>query len=150
MLNPTYKTSIPTPEFIERVSRIYDTVESRFFAMKHRMPKSVIKKPNGVVKIQDRHSNLPFNYLFPKICEALDVREWHNELPPLRSPTKIHSLDDIAKEIFGMLGLKFRRTVVMKTPKKRTRRPKPIGPKVTEPTPIEVAKEIKIENDRQE
>jgi len=130
MLNPTYKTTVPTPEFIERVGRIYDTVESRFFEMKHTMPKSVIRKPNGVVKVQDRHSNLPFNYLFVKICEALDVREWHHELPLLRSPAKLHSLDDVTKEIFGMLGLKFRRTVVMKLPKKRTRRVKPIAPKI--------------------
>ena len=121
-LNPTYKTSIPTPDFIERASRIYDTVETLFFEMKHMMPKSVIRTRDGIVKIRDRHSNLPFNYLFRKICEALDVTTWHNELPLLRSPSKLHALDDISMKIFGMLGLKFRRTVIIKLPKAKKRR----------------------------
>ena len=96
------------------------------------MPKSVIRKTNGDVRIQDRHSNIPFNYLFRKICEALDIYEFHNELPLLRSASKLHNLDDITKMIFGMIGLKFRRSAVVKRPKMRKKRPKRKKKKITQ------------------
>jgi len=108
-LNPNFENYYPTAEFLERLVHIYNAVETRFYEMKgEMMPKSVIRKSNGDVRIQDRHSNLPFNYLFRKICEALDIYDWHNELPLLRSASKLHNLDDITMVIFKHIGLKFR------------------------------------------
>jgi len=104
-LNPNYEAMFPLGEFLERVEHIYNAVETRFFEMKGQMmPKSTIRKPNGDVVIQDRHSNLPFNYLYRKICEALDIYDWHNDLPLLRSTTKLHNLDDIKLLSFASLG----------------------------------------------
>lgn len=124
MLNPNFDVLLPTSNFRERIEGAYMAVETRFFELKRLMPKSVIRKANGEVRIQDRHSNLPFNYLFRKICEALDIWDWHDELPLLRSASKLHNLDDITSVIFKMIGLKFRRSVVVKRPKTRKSRTK--------------------------
>ena len=121
-LNPNFQVKYPTQDFIERLEHVYAAVESRFFDLKHQMPKSVIRKTNGDVRIQDRHSVLPFNYLFRKICEAWDIWDWHDELPLLRSASKLHNLDDFTKVIFDMIGLKFRRSVVLKRPKSRKKK----------------------------
>jgi hypothetical protein len=126
LLNPNFDCWCPTREFLERIEHIYNAVETRFYEMKgEMMPKSVIRKPNGDVRYQDRHSNLPFNYLFRKICEAFDIYVWHNELPLLRSASKLHNLDDITMVIFEHIGLKFRRSVVVKRPISKKMRPKP-------------------------
>ena len=124
-LNQDYVLVYPTMDFLETIEHVYNAVEARFYEMKREMmPKSVIRKKNGVVRIQDRHSNLPFNYLFRKICEAFDVYDWHNELPLLRSASKLHNLDDITMVIFRHIGLKFKRTVVIKRPKYNRQRNK--------------------------
>ena len=119
MLNPNFEVKVPDTYWLEKVEVIYNAVETRFFELKHTMPKSVIRKSNGEIRVQDRHSNFPFNYLFRKICEALDVWDWHAELPLLRSPTKLQNLDDIASIIFKSLALKFRRSTIIKRPKMR-------------------------------
>jgi len=124
-LNPNFVNHFPTADFLERVEHIYNAVETRFYEMKgEMMPKSVIRKSNGIVRLQDRHSNLPFNYLFRKICESQGVITWHNELPLLRSASKLHNLDDITRVIFKHVGIKFKRTIVLRRPKLRKLRPK--------------------------
>ena len=121
-MKPNYVVKITSGALLERMELIDAAVETRFFEIKNKMPKSVIRKSNGDVKIQDRHSNIPFNYLFRKICEALDIYDFHNELPLLRSSSKLHNLDDITSIIFNMIGLKFRRSVVIRRPKMRKKK----------------------------
>jgi len=123
-LNPNFEVKFPGDDLLWRMEHVYKAVETRFFEIKHQMPKSVIRKSNGDVRIQDRHANIPFNYLFRKICESMDIYDFHDELLPLRSSSKLHNLDDITKVIFEMIGLKFRRSVVIKRPKMRKKRPK--------------------------
>lgn len=122
MLNPNFRVIYPKNYILERFENIYIAVETRFFEMKNQMPKSVIRKQNGEVRMKDRHSNLPFNYLFRKICEAFGIYNFHDELPLLRSAQKLHNLDDITEPIFKMIGLKFSRSVVVKRPKTKKSR----------------------------
>ena len=117
LLNPHFKMVFPSSEFLEIVEKGYMMIEDRFGDLKHTMPKSVIRKSTGKVIYQERHNSIPFNYLFRKICEAFGVWDFHQELPLLRSPTKLHHLDDIASKLFPMVGYKFTRTPIIKRPK---------------------------------
>lgn len=121
LIKPNVRTitlNEPMGLVLERINAVYKGLEGGFCLFKDSMPKSLIRSKNGVNE-KDRHNILPFNYLFRKICEGLDppIRDFHEELPLLRSAPKLHNLDDIMKQIAYYLGLKFERTAVIKRPK---------------------------------
>lgn len=68
-----------------------------------------------------RHNMLHLNYVHRKILENIDVYDWHNEFPLLRTASKVHALDDALEQIFYQLGFKFNRTAVVVHPKCRKR-----------------------------
>lgn len=111
----------PSSEMLDHLEIMYKSVEAQFWMKKHKMPKSLIRK-NGKAVFRGRHNVLPFNYLFRKLMEVFDCREFHWELPLLRSSVKLHALDDIAQEIFADHGIPFSRTAVFKWPKIKKRR----------------------------
>jgi hypothetical protein len=120
-LNPSLQMIYPHPNFLARVEPVYNMMEYLFFVCKHSMPKSVIRGKNGL-KIKERHNIIPFNYLFRKIMEHFDCWDFHEELPLLRSATKLQHLDDITETIAAKIGLKFSRTPIIKAPKIKKRR----------------------------
>jgi len=128
-LNRTFRPRFPSEEFLADVEYHYTRIQNEFFAIKASMPPSIFRK-NGMVIKKNRHNNMPFNYVFRKLCEAAGVRDFHFELPLLRSTEKLHALDDIMAKITFKLGIPFSRTAVMKWPKlrKRNRRLIPLGP----------------------
>lgn len=69
----------------------------------------------------ERHNMLHLNYVHRKILENIDVYEWHNEFPLLRTASKVHALDDALERIFYQLGFKFSRTAIVVHPKCRKR-----------------------------
>jgi len=70
-------------------------------------------------KGRTRHNMIHFNYLHRKIMESLGTVEWHREFPLLRTPLKVHQLDDATKLIFEDIGLPFTRTAVVQYPRCR-------------------------------
>lgn len=116
-LDPERQMVIPSRELIDRLEPMYVAVETEFWKRKEKMPRSHIRTKDKKVRVQVRHNIIPFNYLFRKLCEAVDVRSFHGELPLLRSAAKLHHLDDIMGEICDSIGIKFTRSVVIKRPK---------------------------------
>jgi hypothetical protein len=123
VLNPTVELIDLPGKLLDTMECVYKALETRFFHEKALMPKSLIRSLGKMV-LKDRHNIIPFNYLFRKICEGLDPphREFHEELPLLRSCVKLHALDDIMKELSKYLGLRFERTAVIKRPKIKRRK----------------------------
>lgn len=100
MLNPEHEINIPSPNLIARFEPVYTQMEALFFRERQSMPKSLIRKRDRVYH-QDRHNIMQFNYLFRKMCEGVDggIMTYHAELPLVKSPAKLHALDDVMQQI---------------------------------------------------
>jgi len=64
-----------------------------------------------------RHNVMHLNYTHRKILEGLGHWEYHREFPLLRTPSKIHALDDAMEPIAREIGLPFVRTPVVVIPR---------------------------------
>lgn len=115
-LNREYDMVVPDGYLIDRVEVIYKEVESQFWKQKCDMVPSSAKV-SGKTITRNRHNIIPFNYLFRKIMESMDVWDYHWELPLLRSSGKLYALDNIMMVISKNMGLKFSRTPIIKWPK---------------------------------
>jgi hypothetical protein len=115
-LNPAYPMLTIDSQTRDRAETMYKAVEARFWMNKAMMPKSLIRTKTNVM-YKPRHNVLPFNYVFRKLMESWGIRDFHWELPLLRSSVKLHVLDDIMCEICKQLGISFSRTPIIKWPK---------------------------------
>ncbi len=157
MLNPEYEPLVLVDQdSMAMLAHYHELVEHVYLARKiDLMPRSLIRR-NGSSTWNIRHNALPFNYLFRKLMEASNVRALHAELPLLRSPAKLHILDDITGEIFKHLGLKFSRTPVIRWPKirkskkkkkKKSAPPKPHRVPIPDPIPAQNSKPDQSESE---
>lgn len=124
-INGTFKPEFASNELLEKAERLHKLILDEFSHLKREMPKSTIRS-NGKCTVKERHNVLPFNYEFRKIMEVFGVYDFHMELPLLRSVQKLKALDDITEKIFLRLGIPFTRTAIIKRPKIRRFRKKPI------------------------
>lgn len=120
-LNGKYPMGVLDEETKIHAEVLYKAIERKFWDFKGTMPKSLIRKA-GKALWRVRHNVIPFNYLFRKVMEVWGERDFHWELPLLRSTAKLHALDDVAEIIFKSQGIPFVRTAVIKWPKIRKRR----------------------------
>jgi hypothetical protein len=130
MVNPPAVMTVPHPNLLATIEPMYVAIETQFLVFKSTMPLSAIRPSGGKTVVhKERHNIIPFNYLFRKVCEALDppVLVFHEELPLLRTPTKLHILDDVMEIIAKKVGFRFTRTVVVKWPKIKKKKPSSRG-----------------------
>lgn len=109
----------PLPEVeLERACiRIFKLINRAFpFVVEQRL----LKGGRG----KTRHNICHLNYTHRKILEAMGNSDWHREFPLLRTPSKIHALDDAMEIIMKQNSLPFTRTAVVAIPKMRTKRRK--------------------------
>ena len=64
-----------------------------------------------------RHNTIPFNYVFRKMLESMNIWCFHQDLPILKSHTKLLIFDRVMKDIYENLGISFIPTVIIKRPK---------------------------------
>lgn len=92
------------------ISKMFDKIP------KHEM-NNYLKGSKG----KNRHHILHVNYIHRKILESYGIYEYHREFPLLRTPSKIHALDDIMQKICNNLDINFTRTAVVLPPKCKNR-----------------------------
>jgi hypothetical protein len=107
----------PDAEILDECARLFSVISRRF----DEMPKSEMGKFLHGSKGKNRHHILHVNYIHRKILETMDIYDYHREFPLLRTPSKIHALDDVMQVICKELDLPFTRTAVVLPPKCKNR-----------------------------
>jgi hypothetical protein len=113
------RPNLPDPELVDacisRFNRISDVFDAR---------SGEISFPLKGARGQKRHNICHLNYTIRKILESYGNWEWAREFPLLRTPSKIHALDDAMKTIMQKLGFDFQRTAVIAIPKCKSKKKK--------------------------
>jgi hypothetical protein len=107
----------PDSELVDVCSKMFSVISKRF----DRMSKSEMSRYLKGSKGKNRHHILHVNYIHRKILESLGIYEYHREFPLLRTPAKIHALDDVMQQICHQLEIPFTRTAVVLAPKCKNR-----------------------------
>ena len=105
---PLAVSKIPSPELVGYMCEMFIKLEEPFDKfVKTSMP--VSKKRNRYVRF--RHNFINYNYVAIKILESIEVYEFHDEFPQLKTDTKISALDDAMEIMCKHIGMPFRRSL---------------------------------------
>lgn len=115
--SPTYDAVQPNPVTIDMAVTLFKRISRRFDELDKKEMALYLRGSKGML----RHHMLHFNYVHRKIMELMGIYEFHREFPLLRTPAKIHALDDVMQLIFRSYGMQFQRTAVVQPPKCKTR-----------------------------
>lgn len=114
----------PDPALLDECAALFKLISKRFDKMSKVVLGNFLKGSKG----KSRHHILHVNYLHRKILEILGIYDYHREFPLLRTPAKIHALDDVMQQICQDLQLPFKRTAVILPPKCKNRfKKKPVN-----------------------
>ena len=78
---------------------------------------SILKGSKG----KHRQHIIHVNYVHRKLLEAQNIYEYHKEFPLLRTPSRVHALDDVMEVICKRLNIKFTRTAVVLPPRSKSK-----------------------------
>ena len=111
--DPLYNFAVPSSELLDGCISMFKRISRKFDALDKQSIFNLLKGSKG----KPRHHMLHVNYVHNKILEANDVYIFHREFPLLRTPSKIHALDDVMQIICHQLHIPFNRTAVLQVPK---------------------------------
>jgi hypothetical protein len=115
---PAYEQSYELgPEQMEYMTDTFSRISKMFDSLDKKAVSKFLKGSKG----KDRHHILHVNYVHRKILESMGEYRFHHEFPLLRTPAKIHALDDVMQIICRELNMTFTRTAVVVPPKCRSR-----------------------------
>ncbi|MBU0706642.1 hypothetical protein KJ807_05520 [Patescibacteria group bacterium] len=108
----THTLNIPSEEVQNFVRWRFKTLQGPFQQHKNLIPRSRMKNRRGVKMVQRKNfSN--FNHTFQKILESKGFYDWHWEFPTIKTPSKVHFLDDVMEKCAADVDMPFRRSVVL-------------------------------------
>lgn len=107
----------PDSQLLEQCAVAFSTISRRFDQLAPSLMQKFIKGSKG----KKRHHILHTNYIHRKILESLGFTEFNREFPLLRTPSKVHALEDVMQIIAQEMGMKFSRSAVMCVPKCKNR-----------------------------
>jgi hypothetical protein len=107
----------PNSQLIEFCHFMFSRISRRFDGIDKTTMAAVLKGSKGKL----RHHILHVNYVHRKILEIDGNYDYHREFPLLRTPAKIHALDDVMQMIAKNMGFPFVRTPVILIPKCKMR-----------------------------
>jgi hypothetical protein len=107
----------PDSQLLEQCAIAFSTISRRF----DQIAPSLIKRYLNGSKGKLRHHILHTNYIHRKILESLGYHEFNREFSLLRTPSKVHALEDVMQIIAQEMGLKFNRSAVIAMPKCKNR-----------------------------
>lgn len=105
-------------ELVDYCSIMFDRISKRFDGITQREMALYLKGSKG----KPRHHMLHVNYVHRKILEVRGITEYHREFPLLRTPSKVHALDDVMQIIARQTNMPFTRTPVVVIPKIKHRK----------------------------
>ena len=118
--SPAYDYYRPWPALLEFCGVMFKRFSRRFDELDKGKVALYLKGSKGM----PRHHMLHLNHVHRKILELEDCYDFHREFPLLRTPAKIHALDDVVKLVCEATGMPFRRTAVIQPPKCKARNKK--------------------------
>jgi hypothetical protein len=103
----------PNQSLIDTCTAAFASISRKFDRLNKKDMSRFLKGSKG----KYRHHILHLNYVHRKILEAHGIYDFHREFPLLRTPAKVHALDDVMQEICSDLQIPFTRTAVILPPK---------------------------------
>jgi hypothetical protein len=110
----------PQPDVLHYCSLMFGRISKRFDRVSKNEMAKYIKGSKG----KPRHHILHVNYIHRKILEMYGLLDYHREFPLLRTPSKIHTLDDVMQVIAAQTQMPFCRTAVIVPPKYKNKNKK--------------------------
>lgn len=104
---------IPSQEIVEYIKSMFSYLQFPWSIYCSDLPSS--KSKSGTKK--PRHNFMNFNYTYRKILESKGIYRFHGDFPTLKTPSKIHDLDNIMEKCAKFNGMKFTRSCVIERPK---------------------------------